>query len=160
MKTIAFLLITFLINSCHKQEDEVAITPNNDNYVRAKIDDVPYEAIGIALHGSLDENGFDLDSRNASSTGMDFNIIGSINVGTYTFSSSNVSTQGRLNYRINGENYSSGFCGASNGTLTITAKNGKTVEGTFSFNPSSMSEPCLNPKMISVTEGSFKITVL
>ena len=160
MKTIAILLITLLINSCHKDEDEVPISPINDNYVRAKIDNVSYEAIGEALHGSLDENGFDLDSRNASGTGMDFYIIGPINVGTYTFSASNGTTQGRLNYRINGENYSSGFCSASNGTLTITAKNGKTIEGTFSFNPSSMSEPCLNPKMITVTEGSFKITVL
>lgn len=158
-KTITLLLITILTHSCNNDSDSSTST-TNDNFIRAVIDGVSYEATGAGLHGSLDENGFDLDSRNSSGTGMDFFIIGDVPVGTYSFSSSNVTTQGRLNYRLSGENFSSGFCSVSNGILTITSINGKTVEGTFSFTGSSMSEPCLNPSTKSVTEGSFKITAL
>lgn len=156
-KTASILLLTILSHSCSKDDDS-SNSGINDNFIRAKIDGVSYEATGSGLHGSLDANGFDLDSRNANGTGMDFYIIGDVPVGTYNFSAANVTTQGRLNYRLTGENFSSGFCSSASGTLTITAKNGRTVEGTFSFNGNSMSEPCLNPSTKSITEGSFKIT--
>lgn len=156
-KTASILLLTILSHSC-SNDDNSSNSAANDNFIRAKIDGVSYEATGSGLHGSLDADGFDLDSRNASGTGMDFYIIGEVPVGTYNFSSANVTTQGRLNYRLTGENFSSGFCSISNGTLTITSRNGNTVAGTFSFTGSSMSEPCLNPSTKTVTEGSFKIT--
>jgi hypothetical protein len=158
LTTITFLLIT-LSMSCNKDDGETQNSTANDNFIRAKIDGVAYEVTGTALHGSLDEQGFDLDSRNSTSTGMDFYIIGNVAVGTYNFSTANVTTQGRLNYRLSGENFTTGFCSVSNGTLTITAINGKTVEGTFSFMGSSMSESCATPYTKTITEGTFKITV-
>lgn len=159
LKTIAILFITLFVFSCNKDDGDSSTPAVNDNFIRAKIDGVPYEVTGTALHGSLDENGFDLDSRNSSSTGMDFYIIGDVAVDTYNFSTANVTTQGRLNYRLTGENFTTGFCSVSNGTLTITAINGKTVQGTFSFMGSSMSESCASPSTKTVTDGTFKITV-
>lgn len=158
LTAITILCITLSI-SCNKDDGETPNSSVNENFIKAKIDGVSYEVTGTALHGSLDEDGFDLDSRNSSSTGMDFYIIGNIAVGTYNFSTANVTTQGRLNYRLTGENFTTGFCSVSNGTLTITAINGKTIEGTFSFMGSSMSESCASPSTKTVTEGTFKITV-
>ncbi len=155
-KTISILFILLVTISCNKSNDDTSTA--NDNFIRAKVDGVPYEALGSGLHGSLDSVGFDLDSRNSSGTGMDFYIIGEANVGTYSFSTANVTTQGRLNYRLTGENFTTGFCSVSNGTLTITAKNGRTVEGTFSFMGSSMSQSCGSPSTKSITEGTFRIT--
>lgn len=88
---------------------------------------------------------------------MDFYILGEATVGTYTFTPGSSMTVGRLNYRLNHENFSSGFCSVSGGTLTITSKNGNTIQGSFSFNASSMSESCANPSIAVVTEGTFKI---
>ena len=158
-KTVTILLLAILSHSCSDDDDDSSNSVN-DNFIRAKIDGVSYEATGSGLHGSLDTNGFDLDSRNSSGTGMDFYIIGNIAVGTYNFSTANVTTQGRLNYRLTGENFTTGFCSISNGTLTITSINGKTVTGTFSFTGSSMSESCASPSTKMVTEGTFKITTL
>lgn len=161
MKTIMkpFIMLLFIVAlfSCSSDDDSSNST-TNDNFIRAKINGVSYEATGSGLHGSFDEEGLDIDSRDTNGTGMDFYIIGNVSQGTYNFSSSNVTTQGRLNYRLTGENFSSGFCSVSNGTLTITSINGKTVTGTFSFTGSSMSESCLNPSTKAITEGSFKIT--
>ena len=158
LTAITILCITLSI-SCNKDDGETPNSSVNENFIKAKIDGVSYEVTGTALHGSLDEDGFDLDSRNSTSNGMDFYIIGNIAVGTYNFSTANVTTQGRLNYRLTGENFTTGFCSVSNGTLTITAINGKTIEGTFSFMGSSMSESCASPSTKTVTEGTFKITV-
>jgi hypothetical protein len=158
LTAITILCITLSI-SCNKDDGETPNSSVNENFIKAKIDGVSYEVTGTALHGSLDEDGFDLDSRNSTSTGMDFYIIGNIAVGTYNFSTANVTTQGRLNYRLTGENFTTGFCSVSNGTLTITAINGKTIEGTFSFMGSSMSESCASPSTKTVTEGTFKITI-
>jgi hypothetical protein len=158
MKTIFILFITLFAHSCTSDNDS-STAAVNDNFIRAKVNSVSYEASGSELHGSIEETGFDLDSRNTNRTGMDFYIVGEINVGTYTFSTSNVTTQGRLNYRLSGENFTTGFCSVSNGSLTITSINGKVYEGTFSFTGSSMSVSCATPSTTTVTEGTFKVTV-
>ena len=160
LKTITILFITLFAFSCNKDDGGDSSTPAvNDNFIRANVDGIAYEALGETLHGSLDEDGFDLDSRNFGTTGMDFYIIGTVNEGTYNFSTSNVTTQGRLNYRLSGDNFTTGFCSVSNGTLTITSINGKTIQGTFSFTGSSTSESCGSPVTKTITEGTFKVTV-
>jgi uncharacterized lipoprotein NlpE involved in copper resistance len=159
LKTITIFLITLFAFSCNKDDNKSNTPSVNDNFIRAKINGVAYEATGSAIHSHYDGVGFDIDSKDASYTGMDFYILGEATVGTYNFVSSNSTTVGRLNYRLNHENFSSGFCGASSGTLTISSKNGNTIEGTFNFNGSSMSESCATPSVAVVTEGTFKVTM-
>lgn len=158
MIKIALIVCITLGISCSGSSNDSGAPAINDNFIRAKVNGVQYEATGTGLHGGMDGTGFDLDSRNSSGTGMDFYVIGPANPGTYTFSTSNVTTQGRLNYRLNHENFTTGFCGVSNGTLTITSNNGTTIQGTFSFTGSSMSVSCASPSTKIVTEGSFKVT--
>ncbi len=156
-KTISILFIVAITISCSGSDS--GSSSSNSNFIRAKINGVQYEETGSAIHSHDDGMGFDIDSKDATDTGMDFYIVGSPEVGTYTFNSTTLITVGKLNYRLNHETFSSGFCSVSNGTLTITSKNGNTIEGTFSFNASSMSESCANPSIAVVTEGTFKIKV-
>jgi len=159
-KTITVLLIFLLTYSCGSDDSSSTSPSANDNFIRANVDGIAYEVTGSALHANIDEGyGLDIDSRNSSGTGMDFYIIGDGSVGTYNFSTANVTTQGRLNYRLSGENFTTGFCSVSNGTLTITSKTGNTIEGTFSFMGSSMSESCATPSTKTVTNGTFKVVI-
>lgn len=158
--TFAILLITLISISCSHSDDSPAPTsPSNDNFIRCKIDGVDYEVTGTAITGAQNSLAFDFRSDiSGGGTGMDFSINGQAAVGSYSLTYSNATTAGRLNYRLNGDIYSSGICSTSSGTLTITSKNGNTIEGTFSFT-GKKALGCSNaPKMI--TNGSFKVTLI
>jgi heat shock protein HslJ len=157
--TFAIFMITLLTISCSKSDDTAMPTPSNDNFIKAKIDGVDCMVTGNAATGAQNSIAFDFRSDiSGGGTGMDFSILGQANVGTYNFTYSNVSTVGRLNYRLNNDIYSSGICNTSSGTLTITAKNGKTIEGTFSFTGKKILGCAQAQK--TITNGSFKITLI
>lgn len=156
--TFAILIIALLSFSCNKDDDNSTPTPSgNDNFIRCKIEGVNYEALGNAI--LVDQNTVAFNFRSDISgggTGLDFSINGEPTVGTYNFNGANVTTVGRLNYKMEGTTYSSGICTTTSGTLTIVTKNGKTIEGTFSI-AAKRAIGCLDaPKLI--TDGTFKIT--
>lgn len=159
--TFATMLIALLTISCNNDDDSVA-TPapapaTNTNFIRAKVDGVDYQAIGTQITTLTDASAFNFRSDAATGIGMDFSIMGTPTVGTYTLNSSNGSTVGQLRYK-SPSLYTTARCAASGGTLTITARNGNTIEGTFSFTGRTLTADCSQiPK--TVTEGTFKITL-
>ncbi len=165
MKTIKLIFIILgvgiLAVACSKKNNETAVPPPaaNSNFIKAKIDGVAYEAAANSIMADQNEIAWNVRSFNTveSIPGMDFSIMGQAVVGTYSFNSSNLTIVGRLQFR-NPDIYSSAICPTSSGTLTITAKNGKTIEGTFSFTGKKVLG-CSNAAK-TITEGSFKITFL
>jgi hypothetical protein len=156
---IIISLITILLISCGSDSNSnSAPAASNSNFIKAKIDGVDYMVTGNAITGVQNSIAFDFRSDiSGGGTGMDFSILGQAAVGTYTFNTSNVTTVGRLNYRLNSDIFSSGICATSSGTLTITAKNGSTIEGTFSFNGKKILG-CAEAQK-AITDGSFKMTL-
>ncbi len=161
-KTFAFLLVAILTFSCSKDEETPAIAgqpTTNTNFIRATIDGVAYEAPVTQI--MADQNTVAWNFRSdivggVSGIGLDFSVIGQASLGTYSFNTTNVSTVGRLNYK-SPDIYSTGICTGSIGTLTITAKNGSTIEGTFSFTGKTFLG-CSNPAK-SITNGTFRVTL-
>ena len=154
----AILIIALLSISCNKDDDSSTPTPSgNDNFLRCKVEGVNYEALGDAILLDQSTAAFNFRSDiSGGGTGLDFSIQGEPVVGTYNFDGANVTTVGRLNYKMGGTTYSSGICTTSSGILTITSKTGKTIEGTFSI-AAKRAIGCLDaPKLI--TDGTFKIT--
>jgi hypothetical protein len=153
---ILSILITALTLSC---SSDSATPAASDNSIKAKIDGVAYTATGTQISGDQNTVGFNFGSYLSSGgTGFDFSINGTATVGTYTFNTTNLTSVGRLNYRLSSEIYSSAICANSGGTLTITSKNGKTIEGTFSFTGKKVLGCAEAAKVI--TDGTFKITFL
>jgi Family of unknown function (DUF6252) len=162
LKTFAILFISLLIFSCSNDDDNTTTpTPTTStSFIRCKIDGVAYEAPVADILADQNEIAWNFRSDisgGASNIGLDFSITGQAAVGTYTFNTTNVMTVGRLNYR-SPDIYSSGICTGSNGTLTITAKNGKTIEGTFSFTGKKIAGCTSAAKVI--TDGTFRVTFL
>jgi hypothetical protein len=166
---LSLFAFSFLITSCGGSDDDAptptpapAPTPvsTNDNFIRCKIDGVSYEATGAQIVADQNELAFNIRSFNSASgiEGMDFSIMGQAVVGTYSFNSSNLTTVGKLQYRSPTIIFSSAKC-TSTGTLTITAKNGNTIEGTFSFTGKNLIALCSEPTK-TISEGTFKITLL
>lgn len=158
LNSFAILFVSLLTISCNNDDDPpTPTTATNDNFIKAKIDGVDYMVSGSAITGDQNSLAFNFRSDiSGGGTGMDFSINGQAVVGTYALNYSNASTAGRLNYRLNGDIYSSGICSTSGGTLTITAKNQKTIEGTFSFTGKKALGCSDAPKVIS--NGTFKVT--
>lgn len=163
-KIILFLGLSSILNqfSCSKSTDTSATTispTTNTNFIKAKIDGVDYMSTGANIMGDQNSLAFNFRSDiSGGGTGFDFSINGIAAVGTYSPSYSNATTVGRLNYRLNSEIYSSAICSTSGGTLTITSKTDKTIEGTFSFTAKKVLGCSDAPK--SITDGSFKVTFL
>ncbi len=159
--TFAFLFSALLILSCNNDDDN-ATTPTpttSTNFIKCKIDGVAYEAPVSNILANQNEVAWNFRSDisgGANGIGLDFSINGQAAVGTYTFNTTNVMTVGRLNYR-SPDIYSSGICTGSNGTLTITTKNGNTFEGTFSFTGKKLLG-CSNPSK-SITDGTFRVSL-
>ena len=147
--------------SCNKNDDGSS-TPEpstNDNFIRAKVDGVAYEATGSNITREQNEPAFNMSTTYfGGGTGLDFSIRGEATIGTYNFSNSVVTTVGRLNYRDGATTdvYSTAYCPTSSGVFTITSKTGKTIEGTFSFTGRVLS--ACSGTTVEVTEGTFKIT--
>lgn len=161
-KIASIVLITLVSISCsHSDDSSTTPTPTptvNDNFIRCKIDGVDYAATGTAVTGAQNSLAFDFRSDiSGGGIGMDFSLNGQAAVGTYTPNYANATTIGRLNYR-SPDIYSSGICSTSSGTLTITAKNGKTIEGTFSFTGKKVLGCSSAAK--TITNGTFKVTFL
>lgn len=161
-KIASIVLITLFSISCsHSDDSSTTPTPTptvNDNFIRCKIDGVDYAATGTAVTGAQNSLAFDFRSDiSGGGIGMDFSLNGQAAVGTYTPNYANATTIGRLNYR-SPDIYSSGICSTSSGTLTITAKNGKTIEGTFSFTGKKVLGCSSAAK--TITNGTFKVTFL
>lgn len=156
--TLILVMAIFAI-ACSKSKDEAAPPAVSTNFIRANIDGIAYEAAVGSIMADQNEIAWNIRSFNTADgiAGMDFSVMGQAGVGTYTFNPSNLTTVGRLQYR-NPDIYSSAICPTSNGTLTITAKNGKTIEGTFSFTGKKLLG-CANTAK-SITSGSFRITFL
>lgn len=164
IKLIFIILgVVILAVACSKKNNETAVpTPPpaaNSNFIKAKIDGVAYEAAANSIMADQNEIAWNVRSSNTAAgiSGMDFSIMGQARVGTYNFNALNLATVGRLQYR-NPDIFSSAICPTSSGTLTISAKNGKTIEGTFSFTGKKLLG-CDNAAK-SITDGSFKITFL
>jgi hypothetical protein len=161
--TFAFLLLALFSISCSRSDDNPAAastpsTATNNNFIRCKIDGVDYEALGPLVNGAQNSLAFDFRSDISSGgIGIDISLYGQAAVGTYSPSYSNATTVGRLNYR-SPDIYSSGICTTSAGTLTITAKNGNTIEGTFNFSGKKVLG-CSNAAK-TITNGTFKVTLL
>ena len=157
--TFAALVIALVTFSCNNDDDNSTTpTPStNDNFIRAKVDGIDYEATGAQITTLTDASAFNFRSDAATGIGMDFSIMGTPTVGTYTLNSTNGSTIGQLRYKSPAL-YTTARCAASGGTLTITAKNGNTIQGTFSFTGRTLTADCAQiPK--TVTEGTFRITL-
>jgi hypothetical protein len=156
---IAILIITTFTISC-SHNDDTTTTPlpaANNNFIRCKIDGVDYAVTGTAITGDQNSLAFNFRSDiTGGGVGMDFSLNGQAAVGTYSPNYSNATTVGRLNYR-SPDIYSSGICSTSSGTLTITAKNGNTIEGTFNFN-GKKTLGCSNAAKV-ITNGTFKVTL-
>lgn len=159
--TLAILVLSLFSIACSNSDDNPTPTPTpiaNDNYIRCKIDGVNYSVTGTAITGAQNSLAFDFRSDiSGGGIGMDFSIKGQATVGIYSPNYANATTIGRLNYR-SPDIYSSGICNTSSGTLTITAKNGNTIEGTFSFTGKKVLGCDEAAKTIS--EGTFKVTLL
>jgi hypothetical protein len=158
--TFAILVLTILSISCSKDDDNnSAQTPApvaNDNFIRCKVDGVNYEITGNQIFNYKDASGFNIAYKNTlATTGIDMAIAGEPIVKTYTFNNTNLTTVGRLQYN-SPDTYTTGFCDSVSGTLTITAKNGNTIQGTFSFTAKRLLM-CTQPAK-TITEGTFKIT--
>ncbi len=159
LKTIAILCIALFTISCNNDNDAITTQAPvvNNNFIRAQVDGVNYEAVGSQITTLSDATAFNFRSDEATGIGMHFSIMGLPNVATYTLNSTNGSTVGQLRYKTPAL-YTTARCAASGGTLTITAKNGNTIEGTFSFTGRTLTADCSQvPK--TVTEGTFRITL-
>jgi Family of unknown function (DUF6252) len=160
LKAIAILFITSLAISCNNDDDNSTTPATSTSFIKCKIDGVAYEAPIADILADQNEVAWNFRSDisgSSSGIGLDFSITGQAAVGTYTFNTTNVMTVGRLNYR-SPDIYSSGICTGSNGTLTITSKNGNTIEGTFNFSGKKIAL-CGEPAKV-ITEGTFRITLL
>ncbi len=161
--TFVILLITLLSISCSNNDNNPAVTTQppvviNDNYIRCNIDGVAYAVSGAAITGAQNSIAFDFRSDiSGGGIGMDFSLSGQAAVGTYSPNYLNASATGRLNYR-SPDIYSSGICSTSSGTLIITTKNGKTIEGTFSFTGKKIAGCTSAAK--TITNGTFKVTFI
>ena len=158
-KTYAFLFISIITFSCSKDDETPApATPlptANTNFIRATIDGVAYEATGSQITTISDVSAFNINS-DATGTGFAFSIMGAPSVRLYSFNSSNLSTVGLLRY-LSPDMYLTSKCSGS-GTLTITAKNGNTIEGTFSFTGFKLVGLCSEPTK-TITNGTFRATL-
>lgn len=161
--TFAILLLTIFTISCNNDDNLptpiLPVIPSN-SFIRCTIDGVAYEAPIANILADQNEVAWNFRSDisgGASGIGLDFSINGQAAVGTYAFNTTNVMTVGRLNYR-SPDIYSSGICSGSNGTLTINAKNGKTIEGTFSFTGKKIAGCTSAAKVI--TDGVFRVTFI
>ena len=155
--TFAILIIALLSFSCNKDDDNTTPTPvANDNFIRCIVDGVAYEITGNQIFNYKDASGFNISYNNTlSTTGIDMAIAGEPIVKTYTFNNTNLTTVGRLQF-ASPDIYTTAFCADVSGTLIITAKNGNTIEGTFSFSGKRLLM-CTQPAK-TITEGTFKIT--
>ena len=166
MKTIksslALLFIALLLFSCGNDDDNT-VTPlpnppatSDTNLIRCNIDGVAYEATGSQITTLSDASAFNFRSDAATGIGMDFSIMGTPTVRSYSLNSSNGSTVGQLRYKTP-DLYLTAKCSGS-GTLTITAKNENTIEGTFSFIGYKFVGACSEPTK-AITNGTFKVTL-
>ena len=152
------LFFLMIVMSCSKKDDAPAPSPapaSNNNFIKAMVNGVAYEATGSQINTLSDASAFNFGS-DGNGTGMDFAITGAPTVKTYTFTSSNTTTVGRLQYK-SPDLYTTAKCTGS-GTLTITAKNGNTIEGTFSFTAFKFIGVCSEPTK-AITNGTFKVTL-
>lgn len=154
---ITFLSIS-IIASCSKEDAPAPTNPlptANTNFIRALIDGVAYEATGAQVTTLSDATAFNINS-DASGTGFALSIMGVPSVGSYSLTNSNGSTVGQLRYK-SPDLYLTAKCSGS-GTLTITAKNGNIIEGTFSFTGYKFIGLCSEPTKL-ITNGTFKVTL-
>jgi hypothetical protein len=163
IRKIATILILALFSmSCEGSDDSSNPTPTpspNTNFIKATIDGANYEVTGNQITTLQDAVAFNFRSDiTGGGTGLDFSIFGTATIGTYTFNQAALTTVGRLNYRLNSDIFSSAICSTSSGTLTITSKSGKTIEGTFSFTAKRLAQ-CSVPEKV-ITNGTFRVTFL
>ena len=155
---LGVILIT-LISSCNNDDEAPAppipLPTANSNFIRATIDGIAYEATGAQVTALADASAFNFRS-DATGTGMHFSLMGAPTVQSYTLNSSNGTTVGQLRYK-SPDLYLTAKCSGS-GTLTITAKNGNTIEGTFSFIGYKFVGACSEPTK-AITNGTFKVTL-
>ena len=157
--TIAILFITLFSISCSSSEDSPAPKPTpatNNNFIRCNVDGVAYEITDNQIFNYKDSAGFNIAFNNTVlTTGIDMALKGVPTVQTYTCNSTNITTVGRLQYQ-SPDTYTTAFCSTSSGIVTITAVNGNTIEGTFSFSGKRLLMCTAAAKVI--TNGTFKIT--
>jgi hypothetical protein len=160
LKFVTILLTTIFTISCSNNDDNNSTNPTptpSTSFIRCKIDGVNYEATGAMILANQNSVAFNIDSYVLTGgTGLDFSIVGQAAVGTYNFNVSNLSTAGRLQYRVGDDIFTTAKC-ASSGTLTITAKNGNTIEGTFSYTAQNFIGLCTGNPTKNITEGTFKV---
>jgi hypothetical protein len=159
-KIVTILMLAVFTISCGGGNDSSPPTPtpsSNTNFIKATIDGANYEVTGNQITALQDSVAFSFISYiTGGGTGFDISVLGTTAVGTYNFNTAALTTVGRLNYRINTDIFSTAFCPTSSGTLTITSKNGNTIEGTFSF-IAKKSRGCSDASKV-ITNGTFRIT--
>lgn len=158
-RLISIVAITLFSISCsHSDDSSTTTSASNDNFISAKIDGVDYRVTGDAITGDQNSLAFNFRSDiTGGGTGMDFSINGQAAVGSYSLTYSNATAAGRLNYRLNSTIYSTSICSTSTGIVTITSKNGNTIEGTFSFTGKKVLGCSESAK--TITNGAFKVTL-
>lgn len=141
---VAFICITVSF-SCSKDNTAVLAPP----FMDAKVDGA---AVQFNSYSAV-QNGSNLQI-NGTSTAANANIALSINsyssgqTGTYNIGAGNFNT---ATYSDPTGGYSAGTSGGS-GTVTISANNGSSIDGTFTFTAVN-----LTSKTKVITEGRFKI---
>lgn len=158
-KTFAILLLVSVTFSCSKDDApapaENQLPTASTNFIRASVDGIAYEAIGAQVTTLSDASAFNINS-DATGTGFALSIMGAPSVRSYSLTNANGTTVGQLRYK-SPDLYLTAKCSGS-GTLTITAKNGNTIEGTFSFTGFKFIGACAEPTK-SITNGTFKVTL-
>ena len=166
IRKFTLLLITLsLLISCNKDDNDNGSSNAGDEYISAKIDgtswksSTDYDTTGgqLATQGSttiLALQGSDNDGNAISLQIFNYNGTGTYNTGDKLTNSNQIMFVSISPVATWASNLATAAVGTlTPGTITITSDDGKTIEGTFSFDGYNASDK--STKVISI--GKFKV---
>ena len=163
LKTLSILLIwVTLLCSCNKDDDNDS-SDAAEGFVSAKIDGVDWKSSSDYKTTGAKKTGNILAVQGSDNDGnaINFSIANYNGVGTYKTGDSYTNSNQLLYVTINPivswfSNLATAALGSlSPGTINITIDDGKTVEGTFSFNGYNGETETIK----KITDGEFKASI-
>jgi hypothetical protein len=146
---IILLILSIAVSSC-SSDDDSSDSGQGDYFLTAKIDGVNYSRDFVTVSNSPDVTDVYIISGVGDGSSIGLTLESPISTGTFS------PTAGRLTVLFYQENDPFMMWGATedagSGTITITANNATSIEGTFSFtgiNP-------IDDSTKVITEGKFK----
>jgi len=151
LKTITILfLLTFVLQSCNKDDDGNSQPQEESYFLTAKIDGVDYSRDLVTVSTLADETGFYTISGIGESSSIGLTLESPTSTGTFT---PTIGGSTSLFYQeVNPFIVWGASEGVGSGTITITVNNATFMEGTFSFTGVN---PADNTTRV-ITEGRFK----